>query len=91
MPAAVAQATPQGGTAVWVSWNGATEVQSWDVWGGESAGNLTLLAQGVSKTGFETEVVLKEAVAFVAVDAIFVERCGCVDCGSRRAVVKARY
>ena len=91
MPAVVAEATASGQTAVYMSWNGATEVASWDVWGGASAANLTLLAQNVTKTGFETEVVLAEAVAYVAVDAILVEGCGCDDCGSAsssKAVVR---
>jgi hypothetical protein len=56
-------------TTLYVSWNGATEVGSWQFYGGSSAQNLSFLGSA-NKTGFETvttypsfnQVVIAEAV-----------------------------
>ncbi|KAK1810559.1 hypothetical protein LTR12_015066 [Friedmanniomyces endolithicus] len=53
------------GTAVFVSWNGATEVEAWEVWGGESRTALRCLG-AVARTGFETRALVGEA-AYVQV------------------------
>lgn len=41
------------GTDVYVSWNGATEISGWEIYGGWTAGNLSCIAT-VPRTGFET-------------------------------------
>lgn len=60
-----------GETAVYMSWNGATEYDSWKVYGGDSAGNLTLLAT-VPKNGFETRAAIGNT-SLVQVEANVVE------------------
>ncbi|KAF2764692.1 hypothetical protein EJ03DRAFT_339586 [Teratosphaeria nubilosa] len=60
-----------GTTRVYVSWNGATEVAGWEVWGGGSEGGLRCV-KTVGKAGFETEVEVVEAgVEFVRVQAVW--------------------
>jgi hypothetical protein len=44
-----------GGLTAWVSWNGATEVVTWQVNGGSSTSSLEPLAT-VKRTGFETAI-----------------------------------
>ncbi|KAK6431280.1 hypothetical protein LTR95_012559 [Oleoguttula sp. CCFEE 5521] len=56
------------GTTVWVSWNGATEVVGWEIYGGPAMTNLTLLS-AVSKRGFETRVRVPR-VTYVQVTAL---------------------
>ena len=67
-PATAPQAAADGRT-VWASWNGATEVARWRVLGGDSATALEPLATA-RKRGFETEIELDDAAAFVAVEAL---------------------
>ncbi|KAK0936701.1 hypothetical protein LTR29_011754 [Friedmanniomyces endolithicus] len=54
-----------GGTAVSVSWNGATEVEAWEVWSGDS-GTALGCVDVVARTGFETKVLVGET-AYVQV------------------------
>jgi hypothetical protein len=67
-PAIVVQ---KGGAAltVYVSWNGATEIASWDVVAGAGAGDLAHVASA-PKSGFETAVNLATTQPFVAVRAL---------------------
>ena len=53
---------------VYVSWNGATEVESWEVYGGKTINTLTCL-RTVSKEGFETAIKLEQSVKYVQVKA----------------------
>jgi EmrB/QacA subfamily drug resistance transporter len=53
-PAAVARAK-NGKTTVYVSWNGATQVVSWRVLGGEGAQSATVVASA-AKSGFQTAI-----------------------------------
>lgn len=46
-----------GETAVYMSWNGSTEYDSWTVYGGDSAKILTLLAT-VPRNGLETRFTI---------------------------------
>ena len=55
-PSALAKSAT-GGTNVYVSWNGATEVSTWRVLAGNSTSSLRPIAQA-PKTGFQTEVHL---------------------------------
>jgi hypothetical protein len=57
-----------GGMDVYASWNGATEVATWEVLGGAAADRLAPIgAHG--RTGFETRVPLSVRTAYVAVRA----------------------
>jgi hypothetical protein len=84
-PDIVAESSSDGQTAVYVSWNGATDVESWEVYGGASASNLKSLAT-VPKAGFETEAKVK-AVAYAQVKPILKHGCICTYVPSS-AVVK---
>ena len=57
------------GDTAYSSWNGATEVASWQVLAGASAGQLKA-AQTVAKNGFETPIRLTKSAAFYAVRAL---------------------
>ena len=46
-----------GKTVVYASWNGATQVLSWKVSGGRSAGGLVPVAKA-PRDGFETQIVV---------------------------------
>ncbi|KAI1824250.1 Arylsulfotransferase-domain-containing protein [Xylaria intraflava] len=54
---------------VYVSWNGATEVAFWALYGGSSSVKMDLLTT-VPKDGFETAIQPTQEVGFVRVDAI---------------------
>jgi hypothetical protein len=56
------------GTEVFMSWNGATEVHAWTVFGGASNGSLSEVSS-VEKTGFETKAVVGQKLGFVRVEA----------------------
>jgi Arylsulfotransferase (ASST) len=56
-------------TAVYVSWNGATEIASWRVLSGDSASSLTPGASH-AKQGFETAIKTGDARRYVAVQAL---------------------
>lgn len=57
------------GSAVYASWNGATEVSRWRVLYGSSPDRLTPSAAG-PRTGFETALGLPDGAAYVAVEAL---------------------
>ncbi|KAL5002019.1 ASST-domain-containing protein [Aspergillus recurvatus] len=83
---------------VWVSWNGATDVKGWRVYGSssDSKGEEWMrVSRDVVKTGFETRVVLGAEindVEFVegSVDAVIVEAIGGVGNGARSKAVRVR-
>ncbi|KAL3449102.1 ASST-domain-containing protein [Aspergillus insuetus] len=58
-----------GETVVYVSWNGATDVQSWKVMTGKDAGELREAAT-VSRNGFETRIKLSDVAKKVVVVAV---------------------
>jgi hypothetical protein len=58
----------RGGSA-YVSWNGATEVESWQLLAGPAPGELTAVAT-VPKDGFETSIPVPANATYVAVRAI---------------------
>jgi hypothetical protein len=68
-PAVVAKAAGSGATSVAVSWNGATQVASWQVLAGASA---TALAPVLTapKSGFETTIKASTAGPYVAVQGL---------------------
>jgi hypothetical protein len=53
---------------VYASWNGATEVASWRVLAGPSAGRMAVVATH-AKSGFETAIVLAQNYHSVQVQA----------------------
>lgn len=57
------------GTDVYVSWNGATEVESWKVFAGQDEVSM-LESISAPRTGFETKICLGEVVPWVKVQAV---------------------
>jgi hypothetical protein len=66
---AVAATTTASGATVSVSWNGATDVSSWDVFGGDSPQSVTRLAT-VPSAGFETQVPVASSGPYFVVRAL---------------------
>lgn len=65
----VAAKASGAGLSVAVSWNGATEVASWRVLAGPSAGTLSPAASA-AKSGFETTVAVPAKGPWVKVEAL---------------------
>ena len=57
------------GSSVAVSWNGATNVASWQVLGGASATTLAPVSSA-PKTGFQTTISVPAGATYVAVQAL---------------------
>jgi hypothetical protein len=73
-PAIAAVAARGGGggresVTVYASWNGATQVASWQVLAGPSSSQLAPVATG-ARAGFETKLVTPAAAPYVAVQAL---------------------
>jgi hypothetical protein len=68
-PSVAAQAGPGGAVTVEASWNGATDVRSWHVLAGSSAGSLKPVAT-VARDGFETTATVHTSARRVAVAAV---------------------
>ena len=69
----IAAATGSGGTTtVYASWDGATQIASWQVLAGASPTKLTVAA-GAPKSGFETSISTPGKPAYVAVQALSAE------------------
>jgi hypothetical protein len=68
-PAVATEQTYGDATTVYASWNGATEVASWTVLGGDSAEQLVPLGSR-PRSGFETAIVVPGRPRLVAVQAI---------------------
>ena len=56
-PAAAARVNPAGGSVVYASWNGATELDTWTVLAGKTAGELAK-AGSQRRAGFETTITV---------------------------------
>jgi Arylsulfotransferase (ASST) len=70
LPAVSARLTAtEDSTAVFASWNGASEVASWRVLAGPAPGSLTAHAT-MPDSGFESSVTFPDAYAYVAVQAL---------------------
>ena len=67
-PAAAARVNPAGGSVVYASWNGATEVKTWTVLAGRTRDALAK-AGSQQRSGFETMVTVNSAGPFFAVTA----------------------
>ena len=68
-PSLAIQAHSAGAMTVAASWNGATEVASWQVLAGTSPASVTLAASA-PKRGYQTSVAVTPAPAYVAVQAL---------------------
>ncbi|HTU77030.1 MAG TPA: arylsulfotransferase family protein [Trebonia sp.] len=67
-PALAARSNPAGGSTVYASWNGATEVDKWVVLAGTSPSELTQ-AGSQQRSGFETAITVNTAGPYFAVTA----------------------
>jgi hypothetical protein len=67
-PAVAGRVNPAGGSVVYASWNGATEVDTWTVLAGNSAGTLSR-AGSQRRSGFETAITVNTVGPFFAVEA----------------------
>ena len=83
-PDVVAESSSSG-TKVFVSWNGATDVQEYKIYAGNSEDKLKCVAT-VAKKGFETEAVIK-TFGYVQVKPVLKNGSACEDTPSS-AVVK---
>jgi hypothetical protein len=68
-PAAVARVNPAGGSVVYVSWNGATGVDSWTVLAGKTAKALSEVGSQ-PRNGFETVITVSSEGPYFAVTAL---------------------
>jgi hypothetical protein len=67
-PAGAARRNPARGAVVYVSWNGATDVQTWEVHAGRSPSSLAL-AGSQGRAGFETMIPVTREGPYFAVIA----------------------
>lgn len=67
-PAVVATENPARGSAVYVSWNGATEVKTWRVYAAKSASSLSPVASQ-PRSGFETVISVNRTGPYFQVTA----------------------
>jgi Arylsulfotransferase (ASST) len=67
-PVAAARVNPAGGSVVYASWNGATEVKSWTVLAGNTADALAKVGSQ-QRSGFETMITVNSAGPYFAVTA----------------------
>jgi hypothetical protein len=68
-PAVAARVNPAGGSAVYASWNGATQVSTWTVLAGKTAHALAHVASQ-RRSGFETVIAVRSAGPYFAVKAV---------------------
>ena len=71
-PSIAATAGSGGTTTVYASWNGATQIASWQVLAGSSPSNMTVAASA-PRSGFETSISTPGQPAYVAVQALSAE------------------
>jgi hypothetical protein len=101
-PDAVAERSSESGVRVYISWNGAKEVESWEVLVGEHPGHLESVGS-VPRDGFETAMVAQTSDSYIAVRAkgrpgsvpgttepINTLRCDCSKCLKAGACIWAR-
>ena len=67
-PACVAERTSEGEVTLYASWNGATEVESWEVLTGAHPGKLESVGSA-PRDGFETAMVAQTSDPYIAVRA----------------------
>jgi len=67
-PAIAAEAGPEDGVTLYASWNGATEVATWQVFSGSGPDEMKPLASAPKK-GFETVITVNTTEPYVALQA----------------------
>ena len=67
-PSALAERTSEEEVRLYTSWNGATEVESWEVLAGRQPAKLEALGS-IPRDGFETAMVVRSSEPYVAVRA----------------------
>ena len=67
-PAAAARINPAGGSVVYASWNGSTELDTWTVLAGKTAGDLAK-AGSQRRAGFETTITVNTQGPYFVVAA----------------------
>jgi hypothetical protein len=67
-PAIVAEVNPAGGSTVYASWNGATELDTWTVLAGQTATGLARVGSQ-QRSGFETTITVNTEGPYLAVAA----------------------
>jgi hypothetical protein len=68
-PAVAAESGPGDKVTVYASWNGATEVGSWQALAGSGPGRLRPVGSAAPREGFETAITVHTAEAYVGVQA----------------------
>lgn len=68
-PAVIAERTNNGEVEIYVSWNGATEVASWQALAGSKPGKMAPVGS-VPKDGFETVIKVRTSESYVGVRAL---------------------
>ena len=68
-PALAAESGSDEKLTLYASWNGATEVASWQVLVGPNPGRLERVGTGVPREGFETEIRVRTEEPYVGVEA----------------------
>jgi hypothetical protein len=68
-PALAASPSSTGGTTLYASWNGATQVRAWRVLGGSSPKTMQRMGRA-AKNGFETRINLASSQPYFAVQAL---------------------
>jgi hypothetical protein len=68
-PAAAATKGPANAVTVYVSWNGDTQVASWQILAGSSPSSLRPVGKPRRKNGFETKITVHTAAPLVAAQA----------------------
>jgi hypothetical protein len=69
-PPSVAGRHIAGGTEVWASWNGSTQVAAWRVRGGSSPSSLSPVGRPVHRQGFETVTQVSRPYRYIQVVAL---------------------
>jgi hypothetical protein len=67
-PACVAERTSENELQLYASWNGATDIATWEVLAGPHPGQLESLGS-IPRNGFETAMLVKTSEPYVAVQA----------------------
>jgi hypothetical protein len=70
VPPSIAVIAGDGKTSLWASWNGATQVASWQLVVGTSASSMERLGSPVQKTSFETALSAPSEYPVVGVEAL---------------------
>jgi hypothetical protein len=68
-PAVVAESSPDDELTLYASWNGATEVASWQVLAGPTPKRLRPVGSAVSRDGFESAITVRTAEPYIGVQA----------------------